>query len=173
MEFTNQVEKWHHKHRVVLYDYGRIALGGFLLFKGVQFLLNITALEQILLDSKLYSAASFFAYAIAVIHVIGGIMIMVGWHTRLACLAQIPIVMCAVLFLSPEHDLFSLYSPFAVALYTLFFLAFYFVGGSGYYSFDDKALTERKRLLKKNKSHSLKARLANEDQVVNTELHHP
>ncbi|KAA6434642.1 DoxX family protein [Rufibacter glacialis] len=170
MEFTKDVEKWHHKHRVVLYDYGRIALGCFLLFKGVQFLFNITALEQILLESKLYSLSTFLAYTIASIHVVGGLMIMVGWHTRIACLVQIPIVMCAVLFFSPTHDLFSLYSPFAVALYTLLFLAFYLVGGSGYYSFDHKQMVERKHLLKRHKSQTLKARLMREDRGVNTGL---
>ncbi|WP_062544832.1 DoxX family protein [Rufibacter tibetensis] len=170
MEFTKDVEKWHHKHRVVLYDYGRIALGCFLLFKGVQFLFNTTALEQILLDSQLYSIATFLAYTIAIIHVIGGLMIMVGWHTRIACIVQIPIVMCAVLFFSPAHDLFSLYSPFAVALYTLVFLCIYVVGGSGYYSFDHKAVMEKKHLLKKHKSQGLKARLKKEDHVMNTGL---
>ncbi|WP_207431217.1 DoxX family protein [Sabulibacter ruber] len=154
MEFTRDVEKWHHKHRVVLYDYGRIALGCFLLFKGVQFLFNIVALEQILLESRLYNIATYLSYAIAAIHIVGGIMIMVGWHTRIACAVQIPIVMCAVLFFSPTHDLFSIYSPFAVALYTLFFLTFYFVGGSGYYSFDHKTL-ETRHYFKKKKKHRL------------------
>ncbi|WP_205503300.1 DoxX family protein [Rufibacter psychrotolerans] len=148
MEFTREVEKWHHKHRVVLYDYGRIALGCFLVFKGAQFLFNITALEQILLESKLYSIATFLAYVIIAIHLIGGVMIAVGWHTRFACAVQIPIVMCAVLFFSPGHDLFSIYSPFAVALYTLIFLTLYFVGGSGYYSVDHKNMKARKHAMK-------------------------
>ncbi|MBC3538168.1 DoxX family protein [Rufibacter sediminis] len=136
MEFTKNVEEWHHKHHVVLYDYGRIALGCFLVFKGISFLFNISALEQILLDSKLYSMATFMAYAVVVLHMVGGAMITVGWHTRSAILVQIPILLSAVLFFTPTHDLFSLYSPFAVAIYTLLFLIFYFIGGAGYYSFD-------------------------------------
>ncbi|KAA3438605.1 DoxX family protein [Rufibacter hautae] len=136
VEFTKNVEKWHHKHHVVLYDYGRIALGCFLVFKGISFLFNMTALEQILLDSKLYEMATFLAYTVVIIHIVGGAMITVGWQTRLALLLQFPIVLSALLFFTPKHDFFSLYSPFAVTIYTLLFLVFYLVGGAGYYSFD-------------------------------------
>ncbi|GAB2534682.1 DoxX family protein [Rufibacter soli] len=155
MKFTNKVEKWQHKHHPVLYDYGRIALGGFLLFKGASFLFNITPLVQILLDSRLYSVATYLAYFIALVHVIGGAMMMVGWHTRWASIAQIPIVLSALIFFTPAHDLYSIYSPFAVTVYTLLLLVFYAVGGSGFYSFDHRFFIHERKEHKMKKSHVL------------------
>ncbi len=62
--------------------FGRILLGGFFLWNGVQTLLHLPATAEMLTTAGLPSSV-FLATLVGAIEVLGGIGLVVGFHTRL------------------------------------------------------------------------------------------
>ena len=111
----------------------RIVLGLSLILKAYNFFTN-TQLETYFTESGFLQSAGWLVAVIPWIHLIGGILIMVGLFTRLASLVQIPILFGAVIFVNLKSggiaDL-----PFSFLILVLV-IVFSFVGG-GAYSMDN------------------------------------
>jgi len=100
MSVVHKIEHWGDTHHPKFLDVVRIALGVFLLLKGIAFMEN-TAYLRDLIDSQDVVDLSpgvlmVLVYYVTFAHMIGGILITLGIFTRLASLIQIPIVLGAV-----------------------------------------------------------------------------
>ena len=114
-------------------DYFRILLGLILVWKGVEFYMNMQIFSNLMRGSFLGTAVgiSLLAHMIIVIHIIGGIAIAIGSYTRIFCLINLPILIGAVFFINASHGIFKPYSEFWFSLMVLFGLICFIVEGNG------------------------------------------
>lgn len=100
MNLVHKIENWGDTHHPKILDLVRIALGIFLLLKGIAFMEN-TAYLKSLIDSQDVIDLSptvlmILVYYVTFAHMVGGVLIALGILTRLASIIQIPIVVGAV-----------------------------------------------------------------------------
>jgi uncharacterized membrane protein YphA (DoxX/SURF4 family) len=138
MNVVHKIEHWGDTHHPKFLDLIRVALGVFLLLKGIAFMEN-TAYLRDLIDSQDIVDLSpgvlmVLVYYVTFAHMIGGILITLGIFTRLASLIQIPIVLGAVfvtgIFREPIN---ALEWPSVIAL---ILLSLFTILGSGPISLD-------------------------------------
>jgi putative oxidoreductase len=101
MNLVHKIERWGDTHHPKFLDLVRIALGVFLLLKGIAFMDN-TAYLRSLIESQDFMIFSpdvlmILVYYVTFAHMVGGILIALGILTRLGSIIQIPIVIGAVL----------------------------------------------------------------------------
>jgi len=148
MNTLHRIESWGEAHHPRWADLLRIALGLFLLYKGIDFLRNTGDVIG-LMTGSLESFGSFkiivLAHIIVVVHIMGGILITIGLLTRLACLAQIPIVAGAIIFLNSSRDVLQPYSEIALTVVVLLLLIYFIIIGNGPWSFEKMTMEEKKR----------------------------
>lgn len=133
MGVIKKLNKWANAHTYYPLDVARIALGIFLFYMGVDFMSNPELLAEGMKPFKSITESMMVVHYIAPAHFVGGFLIVVGLLTRWAAVAQLPILIGAVLanFLG-EMDTKSLLLASITLLACLFF-AFY---GSGKHSAD-------------------------------------
>jgi len=138
MNLVHKIEIWGDRHHPKFLDIVRIALGVFLLLKGVAFMENSTMLRDLIENQNLTPVSPWLlitlVYYVTFAHIVGGILIALGTFTRFASLIQMPIVLAAVFltgfFISPIN---ALVWPSVTAL---LLLALFVVVGSGPLSLD-------------------------------------
>ena len=130
---VKSLNKWANSHSTFWFDSGRILLGAFLIYKGGYFVSNSRELEDLIAPVSNFMGGMFQLHYIASAHIMGGIMIMCGLLTRWALIAQLPILIGAILinFLG-DMNLLNL----VVATITLAASIFYTIYGSGKHSAD-------------------------------------
>ncbi|MBX9783557.1 MAG: DoxX family protein [Chitinophagaceae bacterium] len=136
MGMLHQLNQWsitHHPRWLVIL---RVALGLCLLLKGILFISNAVVLQRVLEVNNLPSGEALSA-AIAVVHLLGGILLIPGLLTRWAAGAQIPILIVAVFFVNVRRGVFAAESEFSFSLIVLIMLVFFTVEGGGPLSLDD------------------------------------
>lgn len=133
-----KIQDWADRHHPKWLDYFRIVLGLILIWKGVAFALNLHAFTLLMADAGLGTAVtiSLIAHLIIVLHIIGGLMIALGSHTRLFSLLNIPILLVAVFFVNlPEH-VFRPYAEFWFSCGVLVGLVCFLIEGDGVLSIE-------------------------------------
>jgi putative oxidoreductase len=138
MNLVHRIENWGDTHHPAVIDVLRIALGIFLLLKGVAFMENTADLKSIIesQDNVELSSGVLMAlvYYVTFAHMVGGIMIALGILTRFSAIIQIPIVLGAV-FVNDQ-----LLSPINTQLWfsiiALVLLVIFMIIGSGPLSLD-------------------------------------
>lgn len=125
--------KWANAHTYYLLDILRVVLGVFLIFKGISFITNSRTFEDLIAPFSNFLGGMLTFHYIASAHIMGGIMIIFGLITRWAIIAQLPILLGAVItnFIG-EMDSTNLILATITLVASLFFL-FY---GSGKHSAD-------------------------------------
>jgi uncharacterized membrane protein YphA (DoxX/SURF4 family) len=73
---------------------------------------------------------------VMIAHFVGGAMLTVGFLTRIAALAQIPILFGAVFFVHRQDGLFALGQSLEFSALVLFLLCVFVVSGAGKLSLD-------------------------------------
>lgn len=136
MNTVKDLNKWANAHTYFTLDLLRIALGVFLFVKGITFITNIQYLTDLISPIDKISGGMygmFIIHYIAPAHMIGGIMIVFGLLTRWAIIAQLPILIGAIIvnFMGEMHSQNLLLAILVLAI-CIFFL-FY---GSGKHSAD-------------------------------------
>ena len=136
MNLLQRIEHWGDMHHPRWIDIGRIALGLFLCFKGVQLLENLATLQI-----RIQNTFSFDSFILIVLthyvifaHIVGGFCVAIGLLTRVACLIQIPTLLGAIFINAPE--MWKPFSELTLAILVLLALIYYMVVGSGKWSFD-------------------------------------
>lgn len=136
MNQLHRLEHWGEAHHPRYMDILRIALGGFLILKGVEFARSSSILPAML--SRQVPFSSFLLillqHYIIFAHIAGGFMIAVGLLTRVACIANIPVLLGALVFVN--WGMMGHFSGFLLALAVLFLLVWFLVIGSGPWSLD-------------------------------------
>ena len=138
MNWIHRIETWGDKHHPKWLDLLRILLGMIILWRGVVFVSDTAALQQMIDHSRFEQVSFFLAHYVALVHLVGGMMIVVGLLTRLACLFQIPVLIGAVFFVNLSSGLFaSNAGELWFSVLVLFLLIFFAVEGSGPWSIDE------------------------------------
>jgi uncharacterized membrane protein YphA (DoxX/SURF4 family) len=138
MNTVHKIEAWGDTHHPKVLDIIRIALGVFLLLKGLAFMENTAYLQELIENQTVVHISSgvlmALVYYVTFAHLVGGVLIMLGTLTRFACIIQIPIVIAAVflsgIFVEPVN---ALMWPSIIALVLL---SVFTVIGSGPWSLD-------------------------------------
>ncbi|MDB5023852.1 MAG: DoxX family protein [Mucilaginibacter sp.] len=139
MNLIHKIEKWGDSHHPRFLDIVRIALGIFLLLKGLGFMENTANLKYIIENQPDVTLPSgvlvALVYYVTFVHMVGGTLIALGILTRFSAIMQIPVVFGAVFFIN------ILQSPFNTDLLSsvaaLIFLVVFAVIGSGKLSLEN------------------------------------
>lgn len=116
----------------------RVFLGASLIWKAIKFLGNSNA--ELVEHFKETSFLSNFTWSIPFvpwIHIIGGILIMVGFFTRFAALIQLPILFIAVFFINLKSGLYGSQSDLPLSILVLVLTIFFSFEGGGHYALDN------------------------------------
>jgi len=126
------MEHWGDTHHPIWMDFVRIVLGLFLLWKGVEFAENMNRLMSLMSNLPFGNFMMILlAHYVLFAHILGGVLLITGLLTRLACILQIPILLVA-LFL----NIFNQFSELSLSLLVLVLLVYFLVIGSGRWSLD-------------------------------------
>ena len=133
MSNIKSLNKWANAHTYLSLDLVRIAIGVFLFTKGVSFISDTEYLEKLLSSIDKIGGGMFLIHYIVPAHMIGGIMIVFGLLTRWAIIAQLPILIGAIIinFIGEMH-----FQNLLIALLTLTICVFFMFYGSGKNSAD-------------------------------------
>lgn len=133
MGYIKSLNKWANAHSYYPIDLLRIALGILLFYQGVYFMSNLPILLELYEPIKPLIGDVWIVHYIAPAHFVGGFLIVFGLLTRWAIVAQLPILIGAVLInFIGEMDVRNFILAASVLLVCIFFL-FY---GSGKHSVD-------------------------------------
>jgi uncharacterized membrane protein YphA (DoxX/SURF4 family) len=138
MNMVHKIEAWGDSHHPKSLDFVRIALGLFLLLKGLAFMQNTAYLENLIENQTVLPISPgllmTIVYYVTFVHLVGGALIAMGILTRLSCILQTPIVVAAV-FLTGifQEPINTLLWPSIAALVLLILFT---VVGSGPLSLD-------------------------------------
>ncbi len=127
------LNKWANTHTYIPLDLIRIALGVFLFFKGITFMSNTGMLMELFEPIKNMTGGIIVMHYVIPAHFIGSILIAFGLLTRWAIIAQLPILIGAIV-INFAGEMNS--SNLTIALLTLLICAFFLVYGSGKHSLD-------------------------------------
>lgn len=95
MATIRELNKWANTHTNIPLDILRIAFGAFLFIKGISFFTEGKYLHEILSASGGFGSEMLLIDYLAFAHMVGGVMIIIGFLTRWSIWAQLPIVICA------------------------------------------------------------------------------
>lgn len=127
------LNKWANAHTNYPIDILRIALGAFLFIKGIDFMGNSQMLMDLIKPIQSLVGGMMVIHYVAPAHFIGGLLIAFGLLTRWAVVAQLPIIIGAIMInFVGNMDTTNLIISLVVFLLCVFFL-FY---GSGKHSID-------------------------------------
>lgn len=136
MKLLTKIQFWGDHHHPKWLDFFRIALGVILIWKGILFATNLSAFTALMMQYRLGTAValSLIAHLIIGLHIIGGLFIVIGSHTRLFCLLNIPILLVAVLFVNLSQNIFRPYAEFWLSCSVLAALICFLIEGDGVWS---------------------------------------
>jgi putative oxidoreductase len=131
MNLVQRVEHWGDTHHPQWLDAVRILLGVFLCYKGVDFLMNMSTMLDLLNNRMPFGSftSMLMSNYIAFAHILGGILLILGVLTRFACLIQIPILLGAIIFL--RTDLYKPFSAIVLPIIVLLLLILFLIVGNG------------------------------------------
>jgi uncharacterized membrane protein YphA (DoxX/SURF4 family) len=136
MKMLEKIKFWGDHHPKWL-GFLRIALGLILIWKGIEFILNLDVLAAFLRDTGLTDkigasvSITLITYLIIALHLIGGICIAFGLRTRLFCLLNLPALLGAVFLVNLTQNILKPYSEFWLSLFVLLALICFLIEDSG------------------------------------------
>jgi putative oxidoreductase len=134
----HKIEKWGDSHHPRFLDIIRVALGIFLLLKGLGFMENSAALKSLIESQPDIAVSSGWlmalVYYVTFVHLVGGALIVLGIMTRFSSLMQIPVVFGAVFFIDVFQSPFN--SDLLSSIAALILLVVFAVIGSGRWSLE-------------------------------------
>jgi putative oxidoreductase len=144
MDILHRFEYWGDHHHPKWVDVIRIALGVFLCYKGIDFLRHTSLLISLMSGRDSFGSffTVFLAHVVPFVHIVGGILLVIGLFTRFACLIQIPVLIGAIIFVHAAKDVLLPYSELFVTIAVLLLLVYFLIIGNGPLSFK---LTEEKK----------------------------
>ena len=133
MGIVKSLNKWANRHTYLPLDLLRIALGAFLFVKGLTFMGNTQILIDLIKPFQNLGGSMIAIHYVAPAHLIGGLLIIFGLLTRWAIIAQLPIIIGAVII--NFGDNFET-TDLIIAIVTLLLCIFFLLYGSGKRSAD-------------------------------------
>lgn len=127
-----QLIRWQVLHNSWGWDVIRVFLGVALAVRGIVFLLDPDALVNLAPGTNVSSVSTLVGYT----HLIGGILFILGFMTRIAALVQIPIMVKASFFVAAQWGFAASNQSLELSLLVLFLLSLMLVFGAGKRSLD-------------------------------------
>jgi uncharacterized membrane protein YphA (DoxX/SURF4 family) len=115
----------------------RIILGIILIAKGIFFISHAQQLKDLILTSRFSGWVGFLTAYVTFAHLFGGVFIIIGLFTRMAALIQVPVLLGALFFILPVHEINDMGSDIILSLIVLGLLVYVLRKGSGTISMDD------------------------------------
>jgi uncharacterized membrane protein YphA (DoxX/SURF4 family) len=133
MGTVKDLNKWANAHTYYPLDLLRVALGVFLFIKGIEFMTNHEQMAMMARPFQEMPGGMLILHYVTPAHFVGGFLIVIGLLTRWAVIAQLPILIGAILtnFLG-VMDVSNLILAIAIFLLCIFFTIY----GSGKHSAD-------------------------------------
>ncbi|MEZ4970690.1 MAG: DoxX family protein [Flavobacteriaceae bacterium] len=133
MTTIKSLNKWANAHTYYPLDLVRVALGVFLFMKGVDFMSNHQQMAEIIKPFQNLPGGMLIIHYVAPAHFVGGFLLVIGLLTRWAVVAQLPILIGAILvnFLGEMNG-----RNLILASITLLVCVFFMFYGSGKHSAD-------------------------------------
>ena len=133
MEIVNKWNQWANAHTNLFTDALRVLFGAFILYKGIFFLNQTAYLDGLFKEFGHQGTYIIMTHYVALSHLCGGFFIVLGLLTRWCALAQIPLLMGAVLinFIGTMNTGNLLQAAIALVV-----CGFFVVYGSGKHSVD-------------------------------------
>ncbi len=133
MGIIKKLNKWANRHTYLPLDVLRIVLGGFLFLKGIHFMGETQVLMNLIKPFQRLGGIMMAVHYVTPAHLVGGLLIIFGLLTRWAIIAQLPLLLGAIIInFVGEMDTTNLILSLATFILCVFFL-FY---GSGKRSVD-------------------------------------
>lgn len=128
-----KLNKWANSNTYYPIDILRIALGVFLIFKGISFIKDASHLEELLIGLDDFSVMVWMVHYVGMFHFAGGILLIFGLLTRVVLIVQLPIFIGAIII-----NFFTVFNiqSFLEALLVLTVSLFFILYGSGKHSVD-------------------------------------
>ena len=132
MKRLNEILHWLEVHRDLAYSLIRIYLGIALFVRGWLLLSDPSVITELVGAQQVYW---WYAYIIGA-HLLGGLLLAIGFLTRWAALSQLPILLGAVIFIHADQGLMMVGQSLEVASLVLVLLVVYVLFGSGAFALD-------------------------------------
>jgi putative oxidoreductase len=144
MSVITNIERWGNSHRPGFLDIVRIVLGLFITFKGLQFITQMSELENTAAGVNTWFAGAFIAHYVIFAHLLGGPLLVAGLFTRVICCLQLPILIGAVFLVNAPKGFLAIgnHMELEISLIVLVGLIVFMVFGAGKYSLDAKRRRE-------------------------------
>ena len=145
MQTIKKMVKWGETHHPKWVDFIRIALGLFLMYKAISFLIymgNLTDLMEGTMNFGMFALALLGHYVVFA-HLLGGLALVLGMFVRAACIVQIPILVVAVLVVNRNTAMGQPFWELVSSVIVLGLLVYFLFAGNGPMSF--KLPPEEKR----------------------------
>jgi uncharacterized membrane protein YphA (DoxX/SURF4 family) len=137
MDYVKKMVKWGDTHHPKWVDFIRIALGGFLMYKAVAFLIymgKLTDLMEGTMDFGLF-ALTLLGHYVVFAHLLGGLALILGMFVRAACIVQIPILLAAVIVVNGNTNMAQPIWEMVSSVIVLGLLVYFTLAGNGPMSF--------------------------------------
>jgi len=133
MDLLHRLEYWGDRHHPKWMDIIRIALGIFLVYKGIDFLNNMSDLVSLMSYQTSFGSFTYIlaGHYVVFAHIMGGILLVFGILTRFACIIQIPVLLGAVFFVSTNGEMLKPYSELFLSITVLLLLIYFLIVGNG------------------------------------------
>ncbi len=140
MNVIQKVEHWGDAHQIKWLVVVRIVLGLIIFSKGIALISDTNHQQELLFKNSVFGFSEMMSsvaiHLVAFAHLVGGILIAIGLVTRFAVVIQIPILVCAILFVNISNGFSALNSELWLSVLVLCLLILFWVVGSGSFSVD-------------------------------------
>ena len=130
---------WAETHREHWLDCIRIYLGLGLLARGLLLITNTSPgyiVDFFQRAGQSWLATGFLMHYVMIAHFVGGLLLTIGFLTRIAALVQIPVLLGAVFFVHRQDGLFAMGQSLEFSALVLFLLVMFAISGAGKLSLD-------------------------------------
>jgi uncharacterized membrane protein YphA (DoxX/SURF4 family) len=124
------------KDKSLSIEFLRVYLGGALFFKGIFFIGHMKDIFEMI--SYQFPYLDFLlAHYVVLAHIVGGIFLALGLFTRIAAMANIPVLVSALIFVQAKNGVMTTGAELELVALVLVLLLFFVWQGSGYFSVDN------------------------------------
>jgi uncharacterized membrane protein YphA (DoxX/SURF4 family) len=132
MNYVQRIEHWGETHHPGWLDLVRIALGLFLVAKGVEFADNMNKLLNLMSGLPFGNFMMIMlSHYVLFAYLLGGVLLATGLLTRFACIINLPVLITAI-----AMNVFQEFSELSVAVLMLALIVYFMIIGSGRWSLD-------------------------------------
>jgi uncharacterized membrane protein YphA (DoxX/SURF4 family) len=137
---------WAESHRELWLDCVRIYLGLGLFARGLLLVTNTSTgyfIDLLQRANQPWIVTGAVLHYVMLAHALGGLMLLLGFLTRIAALVQVPILAGAAFFVHRQDGLFAMGQSLELSALVLFLLLVFVVNGAGKCSLDHAVFGER------------------------------